>query len=68
LNEDYNEVIEQLMISEKTWMTRIIDNEQLVLPIVPSTKSITYKTSVNDRLIQYTIGFDMAFDKINNIR
>ena len=68
LNDDYNEVIEQLMISEQTWMTRITNDEELVLPVVPSTKSVTYKTSLNDKLVQYTVEFDMAFDKINNIR
>ena len=68
LNDDYNEVIEQLMISEQTWMTRITNDKELVLPVVPSTKSVTYKTSLNDKLVQYTVEFDMAFDKINNIR
>ena len=68
LNDDYNEVIEQLMISEQTWMTRITNDDELVLPVVPSTKSVTYKTSLNDKLVQYTVEFDMAFDKINNIR
>ena len=49
-------------------ITRITDEEELILPVMPKTKSVTYKTSVNDRLVQYTIEFDMAFDKINNIR
>ena len=35
---------------------------------VPKTKSVTYKTSVNDKLIDYTIDFDIANNKINNIR
>ena len=56
------------MLSEQTWITRITDNQELVLPVVPKTKSVTYKTSLNDRLVQYTVDFDMAFNKINNIR
>jgi hypothetical protein len=40
----------------------------LVRPLVPKTKSVTYKTSVNDKLIDYTIDFDIANNKINNIR
>jgi hypothetical protein len=59
--------MEELMLSEQVWMTKLTD-EELVLPIMPRTKSITYKTSLNDRLANYTIEFDMAFDKINNIR
>ena len=66
LNEDYNKVIEELMLSEQVWMYR--DGNTTITPIIPTTKQITYKTSVNDRLIDYTINFNMAFDKINNIR
>jgi hypothetical protein len=66
--EDYNEVIEQLMLSEQVWATFVTDTEVLVRPLVPKTKSVTYKTSVNDKLIDYTIDFDIANNKINNIR
>lgn len=68
IDEEHNKVIEELMLSEQTWITRITGEEELILPVMPKTKSVTYKTSVNDRLVQYTIEFDMAFDKINNIR
>lgn len=66
LNEDHNKVIEELMLSEQVWMYR--DGDKTITPIIPTTKQLTYKTSVNDRLVDYTISFDMAFDKINNIR
>jgi hypothetical protein len=68
LNEEYNKVIEELMVSEQHWMTRVTDTEEQIIPVMPVTKSVTYRTSANDRLIQYTIEFDMAFYKINNIR
>lgn len=67
LDDEHNAVMEELMLSEQVWMTKLTD-EELVLPISPRTKSITYKTSLNDRLANYTVEFDMAFDKINNIR
>ena len=57
-----------MMISDQVWITKITDTKELVIPVVPATKSVTYKTSVNDKLVQYTIEFNMAFDKINNIR
>tara|TARA_R100000541_G_scaffold1091_1_gene5061 strand:+ start:3037 stop:4209 length:1173 start_codon:yes stop_codon:yes gene_type:complete len=66
--EDYNQVIEQLMLSEQVWGTFTTDTEVLVKPLVPKTKSITYKTRLNDKLIDYTIDFEMANNKINNIR
>ena len=64
LNEEHNEVIRELMLSQEVW----IDNGVDILPVNPKTTSTTFKTSVNDKLIQYTIEFDYAFDKINNIR
>jgi len=74
LSEDYNEVIKQLMMSEQVWLTRLdnpapdSNNTETVLAVIPKTQSVTYKTSLNDRLVQYTIDFDYAFDKINTVR
>jgi len=68
IDESYNEVIRQLMLSEQIWMTKLTDTEELVLPLKAKTQSVQYKTRVNDRLVNYTVEFDMAFDKINNIR
>jgi len=64
IDDSHNEVIRQLMLSEQIWMTKLTE----VLPLKARTQSIQYKTHVNDRLVNYTIQFDMAFDKINNIR
>lgn len=64
VNDELNKAIEELMISEQVYMTR----NSVVYPLVPKTKSVTYQTSLNDRLANYTIDFDMAFDKINDIR
>lgn len=68
INEDYNQVIEELMLSEQVWATFITDTQELVRPIVPKTKSLTFKTTLNDNLVDYAIDFDIANDKINNIR
>jgi len=67
VNDDHNAVIEELLLSEQVWYTKITD-EELVVPVIPRTKTVTYKTSVNDKLVNYTIEFENAFDKINNIR
>ena len=68
LSEEYNEVFKQLLLSEKVWVTNIIESGEQVLPINVKTSSIAYKTSVNDKLVDYTIEFDKSFDTINNIR
>lgn len=65
VNESYNEVFKQLMLSEKVWITN--ENNQ-VLPINIKTSNITYKTSVNDKLVEYTIEFDNSYNVLNDIR
>lgn len=64
LPENFNEVIKQLIMSEEVW----IDNGSQVLPVKVKTSSLELKTSVNNKLIDYTLEFDYAYDKINNIR
>ena len=68
LSEEYNEVFKQMMLSEKVWITNIIETGEQVLPINVKTSNITYKTSLNDRLVDYTFDFDYSFNVINNIR
>lgn len=72
LNTDYidescNEHIKQLMLSEQIWMTRLTDEEKVV-PLKLKSNSLQLKKRVNDKLIQYTMEFNVAADKINNIR
>lgn len=64
ITEDLNEPIKQLLLSESIW----IDNGSNVYPVNLLSSSIQEKTSVNDKLIQYTIEFKYAFDKVQNIR
>ena len=68
LSEEYNEVFKQMMLSEKVWVTNITEDGEQVLPINVKTDFITYKTSLNNKLVEYTIEFDKSFDTINNIR
>ena len=64
INEDSNTSIEELFLSEQVW----IRYESQTLPVIPKTKSLTFKTSVNDRLANYKVDFDFAFNAINNVR
>ena len=64
VDEGMNEVIKELMLSEQVWV-RI---GATIYPINVEETSHTYKTSVNDKLINHTIKFNYAFDLINNIR
>jgi hypothetical protein len=62
--EDANVTIEELFLSENVW----IRYNSKTLPIIPKSKNFEYKTSLNDKLINYTVDFEFAFDKINNVR
>ena len=64
INEAMNETIEELFLSENVW----IRYQSKTLPVLPTSKALAFKTSLNDNLINYTINFDFAFDKINNVR
>jgi len=64
VKENMNQTIEELFFSENVW----IRYEGKTLPIIPSTKSLQYKIVFNDKLINYTVDFEFAFDKINNVR
>ncbi len=68
LNEEYNEVFKQMMLSEKVWVTNVVNSVAQVLPINVKTSNITYKTSLNDKLVEYTFDFDNSFNVINDIR
>jgi hypothetical protein len=61
--EDMNEVFRQVLLSEKIW---IYYNEK-ILPVNIKSKELSFKTQVNDKLIDYKIDFEFAFDKINNV-
>lgn len=62
--EQYNEVFKQMQLSEDCWIE--INNK--TLPVNVTSSSFAYKTQVNDKLINYIIEIEFAFDTINNIR
>ena len=64
VNEDFNLAVEELLLSENVWLRW----ESRTLPVIITTKEHTYKTSLNDKLINHTLDFEFAFSKINNIK
>jgi hypothetical protein len=67
-----NQQFEELLLSEYVWFHKPTSGvgvgTYIVVPVKVKTSSVAFKTSVNDRLIEYTIEFEEAFDYINNIR
>ena len=65
VNELMNPFYEELMVSEHIWLT---DSDSVIYPVNLKESTFTYKTSLNEKLINYTMSFEKAFDLVNNIR
>lgn len=64
LDESINNPVKQLLLSEQVWLEIGSDT----YPVVVKSSSVTEKTSVNDKMVQYTFEFEYAYDKVQNIR
>jgi hypothetical protein len=58
-----NETVRQLLLSERVWMY----SNEIFTPLNVASKSLEYKTRQKERLINYEIDFDYAFNEINSI-
>jgi len=64
VSEDYNDSIEELLMSEQAWMH--IDST--VRPINILSSSVAYRTSLNDQMVEYTLEVEQANDLISTMR
>jgi len=58
-------------LSEQIWISddsQTNPNNDVVTPVTIKTSSFRKKTKLNDRLIEYTMEFELAADYINNVR
>ena len=60
VNENYNELIQDLMLSEKVWINSI--------PAIVKSSGTEFKTQIRNKNINYEIEFEYAFDLINNMQ
>lgn len=63
VKEVMNETFKQLLLSESCW--HLLDGNYIPLNVASS--SLQYKTRAEDRLINYELEFDYAYNEINNI-
>lgn len=63
ISENLNDTIQQLFLSSRVW---ILENAVLT-PVNIKGRSLEFKTRQNDRLINYELNFEYAFNEINNI-
>jgi len=64
MDDGMNEPLEQLLMSHQVWATI----NSVVTPIRITSSQLTYKTSLNDKLVDYTITAEMAFNLANDLR
>jgi len=64
VDESYNELMQEVMQSEKVWL----EQDTIIKPVIVTSNSLTFKTSVNDKLVDYSLELDYAYDEIQNIR
>lgn len=64
VREEENETFKQLISSEKVWIK--YDNQ--VLPVNIKAEDMEFKTTLNDKLINYSLELEFAFNKINTVR
>ena len=58
--ENYNELIQDLILSEKVWINSI--------PAIVKSSGTEFKTQIRNKNINYEIEFEYAFDIINNMQ
>lgn len=69
LDEEISDPIQELLMSQQIWIDEGIQNTQSSIhPVIIRSSSLEKKTSVNNKLVSYTIEFEYANDKIQNIR
>jgi hypothetical protein len=62
VKEEMNEIFKQMMLSDRIW--EFVGGNYI--PLVIKSTSLEYKTRQKDRLINYTIDFEYAFNEVNN--
>lgn len=65
ITENNAQAIEELLVSEYVWLTQ---EDSTVIPVNITDNSITRKTHLNDKLIQYTINVEASAPYLNNFR
>lgn len=70
VDENLGYAFEEMMLSEQCWIysTSVGRNTGSFLPITIADSNLEFKKQANEKLINYTINVEMAFDRINNVR
>ncbi len=64
LPEYMNQPIKEAMLTEEMWL---IDAAGNITPVIKLDSSLSFKTSLNDKMIQYTVRVKQSHNTVNNI-
>ena len=64
VDESFSDIMQEILQSEQVWVTV----ENVTLPVNVKTSSLTFKTRLNDKLIEFSLDVEFSFNAINNIR
>jgi hypothetical protein len=64
ISEADNAYIQELMLSEQVWL--VISGS--VVPVRPLTTSVQYRTSLNDKMVSYTVELEQSNNVISTVR
>ena len=65
LPQSFNEIVEDMYLSEEVWIS---NDDETAVPVILKNKNQTYKTHVNEKLVQYTWQFERSNRVDNTIR
>ena len=63
VNESFSLLLEEIMLSESI----VLIIEDVFTPVTIQTNQVEFKKSVNDKLINYTLTFDFAYNELNDV-
>lgn len=69
VNEEYHVQLRQLLASERVILSSLSEfGDRILIPVKLRTKQLNVQKHINDKLINYTVEFDYAFDGLNNVQ
>ena len=56
--------MQEVLQSEQVW----VEVDSVITPMTVQDNSLLFKTSLNDKLVDYTLKLSYAYNTINNVR
>lgn len=69
VNEDYSDVMRQLLASERVILSGLEEfGSGVSIPVRLKTKQLNVQKHINEKLINYPVDFEYAFDGVQNVQ